>query len=90
MVDRLGCEEQLLSIALSYCIILYENIILSYHLPLHLVFFTLLICVQSPSVMGLWMTGAGSRLSWRHLVHGDGAMDDGGWFQIGLAASSPR
>ena len=29
-------------------------------LPLHVVLFPLLFCVQSPSAMELWMTGAGS------------------------------
>ena len=36
---------------------------------LHVVFFPLLSCAQSPSAMELWMTGAGSGLSWRPLVH---------------------
>ena len=36
------------------------NFFSTWILPLHVVFFPLLFCVQSPSAMELWMTGAGS------------------------------
>ena len=42
------------------------NLISTWSLPLHLVYFLpLLFCVQSPSAMELWMTGAGSGKSWQ-------------------------
>ena len=36
------------------------NFFSTWILPLHVVFFPLLFCVQSPSAMELWMMGAGS------------------------------
>ena len=36
------------------------NFFCSWILPLHVVFFPLLFCVQSPSAMEQWMTGTGS------------------------------
>ena len=38
-------------------------------LPLHVVLFSPLFCVGSPSAMELWMTGSGSGYSLRPLVH---------------------
>ena len=37
------------------------NFFSTWILPLHVVFIPLLFCLQSPSVMKLWMTGAGCR-----------------------------